>query len=393
MKILFVSAVFPYPLHSGGQVRIYNLLKKLSLKHEITLFAFIRNASEKQYIAELSFCKKVVVLPRGRAWQPKYILKTIFSSFPFLYVTYDHVFVKKMINVEMKNSKYDLVHIEPGYIYPSIPEAGLPLVVAEHNIEHSVYKGYAEAQPFPFLQDLLMKDVAKMKKWENKIWKIASHIIAVSDDDRAYIQQRVPTANISVVANGVDIDFFNFRDKRTIDSKKLTFLYVGNFSWMQNTDAVSFILQKYWNEIGIHYPGSMLRIVGKHFPKYLKRQLPDNVIAIESVADIRSEYASADILLAPIRIGGGTRYKILESMAAGLPVITSTLGASGLQVSSGKELYIADTSEEVLSSIHSLCIDKKRKELVSRARQLIELHYSWDRIANVQDDVWSQYEK
>src|SRR5689334_15312091 len=89
MKILFVSAVFPYPLHSGGQIRIYNLLSKLGRKHEITLYSFIRSEEEKEYISELlPFCKRVVTIHRGRAWQASYITKTIVGPYPFLMETY-----------------------------------------------------------------------------------------------------------------------------------------------------------------------------------------------------------------------------------------------------------------------------------------------------------------
>jgi glycosyltransferase involved in cell wall biosynthesis len=141
------------------------------------------------------------------------------------------------------------------------------------------------------------------------------------------------------------------------------------------------------------YPNAIFTIVGKHFPRSLRLNLHPTVRILESVSDIRSAYSEADALLAPIRIGGGTRYKIIEAMASGLPVITSTLGASGLPVKHAEEVYIADTALDVLHCIDNLLTDSKRKKLVERARKCIESSYSWESIARLQDACWRMYVK
>ena len=173
MKVLFVSAVLPYPLHSGGQVRIYNLLKRLSQKHEITLFAFIRDKKEEQYAHDLSFCKKVVTVMRGRAWQARYIFRSLVASYPFLYATYNNAMMRTRLTKELTNP-YDLIHAEPGYVWLSLPETRLPTVVSEHNIEHEVYERYAEHFRAPLLRPLLRWDVAKMDVW-SAVYGVVQH--------------------------------------------------------------------------------------------------------------------------------------------------------------------------------------------------------------------------
>jgi len=375
MKILFVSAILPYPLHSGGQVRIYNLLKRLSQKHDITLYAFIRDEKENECIRELSFCKKVVTVLRGRAWQVRYIFQSLFTSFPFLYATYNNRQMKTVLDQELENT-YDLIHLEPGYVWLSLPETKLPVVVSEHNIEHEVYKKYAHHGNF-LLRPFMNWDVAKMDRWEKYIWAKADRIVTVSQSDRAIIGQ----SNASVVPNGVDIKEFAFRPKKSV-SKNLTFLYVGNFRWMENRDTAQHLIQDIWPAVKEKYPKATLRIVGKN--------TPSSTYFVGSVENIQDELYAADIMLAPIRVGGGTKYKILESMATGLPVVTTPLGAQGMNIHDRKEVWIGRTSAEILLAIHDIIGGTQRKKVLEKARKLVEDHYSWDHIAQALDSVWKK---
>ncbi len=390
MKILFVSAVFPYPLYSGGQIRIYNLLKELSKDHEISLFSFIRSDTERQYIDKLSFCKRVETVYRGHAWQPGYVLHSVFGEYPFLLSTYDNASMRQLLTQTLQSDMYDLIHLEPGYVWPSLSAHSIPVVVSEHNIEHTIYEQYVRQFPIVPLRPLLFADVLKLKFWEKKIWKSASHVVTVSEDDKNYVSGVVDSSKISVVPNGVDLQQFPFAQKKE-KGEAPTFLFVGNFLWMQNLDAVKFLISDIWPRIKEMYPKGTLRIVGKRLPEYLRRRMSNGIMLLEHVEEIADEYKKADVLLAPIRIGGGTKFKILEAMAMGVPVVTTKRGAEGLEVANRKEVYIADAAEDVVVAIKDILTDTpKRNAIIRAARIVIEEKYSWKNIARKLDSVWNE---
>lgn len=388
MKILFVSALLPYPLYSGGQVRIYNLLKILSKKHEISLFSFIRDESERRYLSEINFCKKNEVVLRGHAWQPKYVTAAIFGKYPLLLSSYDNGEMKRKIDEEIHKEKYDLIHIEPGYVCPSLPETELPIVVAEHNVESTIYEDYVKKFPIPPLRGFLYTDVLKLKFWEKKIWRKSRGIVTVSEDDIQVISPSLNGQKKAVVPNGVDPKAFPFKPKNDV-GKDLIFLFVGNFSWIQNRDALKYLLTNLWPEIRNIYPESSLRIIGRQMPDNLHNLVIKNkATLLEDISDISSEYQKADIMLAPIRIGGGTKFKILEALASGLPVISSSKGIQGLDIAAGQEIMIADDSPGTVKAVSELLNSEKRKKIVAAARNKIEKKYTWQQISSKLENLW-----
>lgn len=389
MKILFVSALLPYPLHSGGQVRLYNLLKRLSEKHEVTLFSFLRRVDERVHIKNLQFCKKIQTVYRGHAWQPQYIARSLLSTYPLLFSTYAIGEMKAIVGQELQREHYDLVHIEPSYVWPALPRSSLPVVVCEHNIEYEGYKGYVERFPIVPLRPLLMIDVIKLTCWERRVWQKATRIITVSQEDRDVIAKAVGGNNIDVVPNGVDLSEFVFTQKQTNTTSPI-FLFVGNFSWHQNADAVTHLLGDVWPQLKNLYPAATLRIVGRRASTDLMGSIrAAGAQLLDGVEDIAKEYAKADILIAPIRIGSGSRYKILEAMASGLPVITTHVGAAGLDVESGRDVMVAETPKEYLMATQTLLSNQKLSTFIATsARRVIEKSYSWELIARELERVW-----
>lgn len=387
MKILFVSAVLPYPLYSGGQVRVYNLLRELSKKHQITLISFIRSDSERKEIQNLDFLQRVEVVNRGRAWQLKYVIASL-GKYPFLLNTYDNLEMREKIGELLKSNQFDGIHIEPFYVWPSVPETDLPIMVGEHNIEYEVYQAYVEQVQMPIIRQLYAYDVGKLRWWEETVWKKVNHVITVSDEDKAEVIKFNP--EVTVIPNGVDIDHFKFN--KLLKTNPLTILFVGSFRWMQNRDAVRELVCKIWPLVKMKYPNAKLEIVGKSADDSLKTLIDEGGAELrEGVNDIREEFEKVTVLVAPIRIGGGTSYKILEAMASGVPVLTSVLGAKGLEVEDEKHLCICNYPEDYLDAVDKIMTDHDFCDGLRReARKLVEEKYSWANIAKLMDKVWEK---
>lgn len=391
MKILFVSAVLPYPLYSGGQIRLYNLLKILSKKHEIHLYSFIRDTDELKYLLHLMFLRRIETVYRGHAWQPRYVIPSVLSHQSLLFTTYTNFLMRQKLTDAMSHEAYDFIHIEPSYVASSLPKYSIPLIVSEHNIEFSVYESYVRQFPIVPLRPLFYWDVLKLRRQEIDIWNRAHHVITVSTEDAGVVRSHAGAKPVSVIPNGVDLTAIPFI-KKNMNRASPVFLFVGQFSWMQNRDALKYLLSDIWPNIKKLYLSSTLRIVGKKMPADLRKMVDrQSALYIENVHEITDEYRNADIMLAPIRIGGGTKFKILESMASGLPVVTTTIGAQGLELQSGREVLIADGVSSTLESVRMLLTSPAmHKEITLHARKRIEDHYSWEHIAAKLDSVWRQ---
>ncbi len=384
MKILLISSFLPYPLYSGGQVRLFNLISRLGKKHQITLICEIRENQTKSDLKEVEkICHKVIVIPRKKQWTLQNILKAGFSSKSFLSIGHDLWEMKKKIDEELKKEKYDLIHVETYYVYQNLPPTSLPVLLVEHNIEYKVYERFMNNAPF-FLKPFLKMDINKIKAEEERVWSKATRVATVSEEDKQVVGRK----DSVVIANGVDLDNFNFKNsdlKFAEEEKKV--LYIGDYKWVQNIDAASFIIKEVWPEVKKKIRAKNLEfqtklwIVGRNIPQSLKDLgRNDSSIIFDDNNQMSTEkiFQEAFILLSPKRIGGGTSYKILEAMASGTPVVTTSLGLAGLRVKGGKDLLAAQTKDDLASRVLSLYENKNLyQNIAENARKQVEKHYSW----------------
>lgn len=385
MKILVISSFLPFPLDSGGHVRLYNLIKQLGIKHKITLICEIRTNQSEDDIKEVKkLCEKVIVIQRKKQWSLENIIKSATSMYPFLLVGHTLPEMKQEIVKQLNETHFDVLHIETMYIYQNLPKTYLPKVLVEHNIEYLVYRRYADTAP-AYIRPLLMLDVLKIKNWEEKFWKETTKLVAVSDEEKKIMHRE----DVVVVPNGVDLKNFPFR-KEAKQKKTKTILFIGNFKWIQNVQAVEYILQHVWPLIKEEHV--RLWIVGKHIPQSLKANADKHVVFDENASsETWKIYQKADVLLSPIFVGGGTSYKILEAMASGVPVVTTELGIKGLSAKADTHVLVGQTASELAGHVQKLLqTPSLGQSLTKEARIFIEKNYTWEIIAKTMEHVYFQ---
>ncbi len=382
MKILMLTPYLPYPLLTGGQTRSYNLIKRLSsLGHEITLFCLVKTSSERKHVGELEkFCKEVKVFNRSeKPWTLKNIFKTGFSFYPFLVIRNWAKGEKSEIEKKLRDENFDLIHAETFYVMPHIPKTKIPILLVEQTIEYLVYRHFADQFKIPLIKQLLYFDVAKMKYWELKYWLRAKRVVAMSEEDKKSMLFQLPHLDVDIVPNGVDISYFTKIVKAK--SKNPVVLYLGNFTWLQNREAVDILVNKVWPAIKSKIPNCNLWIIGKEAKSFFSN-IESDEIRVDEVESVRDVYQQASVLVAPIYGGGGTRYKNFEAFASGLPVVTTSIGIRGTNAKDGKEVIIRDNPDDIADAAVKLIQDPAlSKKIADNAKRMVTDLYDWDPIA------------
>jgi len=384
----------PNTTTSGGQTRWYNIIKYLSQNHDITLFSLIKDDSEKNFIPELKkFCKKVLVFNRPKKpWTLRNILLSELGPFPLLVIRNWSFAERQAISKELSSEKYDLIHAETFYVMPHLSRTDVPTILVEQTIWHKVYRHHITSKIPVFLRPFFILDVAKVKFWERYYWKKADKLVAVSEDDRNQMLDLLPNINVDVIPNGVDTSFYEAKKVERKSPPRI--LYgVTNFEWLQNQEATEILITEVWPRIQAKLPDTRIWIVGRRVPEWLKeRAAKDEKIEItENIPDARDAYGASSIMVAPIKGAGGTRLKILEAMAMGLPVVSTKIGVAGLRVEDGKQALVADAHDSLAAKAVLLL---KKPELAAKigkaGKAHVKKHFDWKEIVKLHDGIYKE---
>lgn len=396
MKILMLTPYLPYPPASGGQIRTLNLLKYLKNNHKITLVSLYKDVEEKKYASYLeSYCDEIYLCKRAeKPWQIKNILKSVLWILPFLIVRNFSREAKDTVNRLLRENTYDVIHAETFYIMPHIPaDTNIPILLVEQTIEFKVYQHFISNLFLP-LRLALSIDIAKLKFWETYFWKKASLVATMSQSDKDIITSLDRWINPVIIPNGAGDDMFvsklKLRDKTLHEP---TLLFVGNFYWLQNTEAAQYLIQRVFPKLKKVIPTVKLIIAGQNAEKTLrsKRKGVDiKTIDPDDHQAVADAYHNATLFLAPILGPGGTRLKVLAAMAAGVPIISTSTGVEGLEVAHHTHVSIANSPGEFVEQAQRLLTDEfLYKKLQHNAYKLAKEKYSWRSISKKLEKIYS----
>ncbi len=409
MNILLIFPLCPLPAQSGGQVRVWNIAKQLSRRHSIDLVCFIRDESEKKYEPELlTVFRSVAFIQRKKLFDRSALLGGISSFISFVLANIgllfsallsnrsllSHLYSSSTLYDQIKEvdsvKKYDLIYAETFYGIASLknllPELKTKLLLIEQNIESLAYYRQSQQQKNIVIRWLMMLDVHKIRMEEEYFWKSAAVLGALSDVDQKYLKDKTGK-DVVLLENGVDIEWFSQPRSERLENEVL---FVGTFSYFQNVDSLRWFLDEIWPKVVSASTQELsLRIVGRRGDETLKKYVAAKNLRIdESVEDIRDAFQRATVLVAPIRAGSGTKYKVIEAMASHLPVVTTTVGAEGLTVTSGKELFIADSVEVFVTCVLNVLKDREvRQTIANNAYDFVTERYDWQQIVSRFDET------
>lgn len=388
-----ITPYLPYPTSSGGHIRSYSLIKRLSKKHKITLVCFTREYNSPEHVKHMKqFCSKVIIFKRGKSWTIPNILRTGFSVYPFLVMIYYNQGIREKLAKEIENGDYDLIHAETFYVMPYLPKYSLPVVLVEQTIMSRVFMHFVEEEKRWWLKPILLIDVLKIKFWEKYFWKKADKLVAVSNEDANVMRKIIKNLDVRVVPNGLGEDFSDLKAKLHYNKQ---ILYMGNYKWMQNWEAAEVLITKVFPLIKKKIRDCKLIISGQ-FPTEKLKSLANEDVIIDELDDadhqgVVDAYQRAGILVAPIYGPGGTRLKILAAMASMVPVVTTPLGAEGYGAVEGKSILIGETPEQLADKAIATLSDKRLYKLVAtNAHELVMAKFTWNSITKSLEAIYKE---
>jgi polysaccharide biosynthesis protein PslH len=263
-------------------------------------------------------------------------------------------------------------------------------IVTAHNVESLIWERLYQIERQPLKRWFIRHQLGKYERYERVVLQGASRVVAVSRDDAALMKERFGVSDAAVVDNGVDVNYFaSSATARRPDPKQILFL--GSLDWRPNLDGIDALLARVMPQVLAAEPDAHLSIVGRDPPPALIRRLrrERNVELHADVPDVRPYLARSAVMAVPLRIGGGSRLKILEAIASGVPVVSTRIGCEGLIFEPGRDLSVVEGEDQMAAAlVETIRNPARAAEMVKRGRTVIDAHYDWSRLADRLEQVW-----
>lgn len=385
MKVLLLTQIVPYPPDSGPKVKTYYLLRSLAQHHRITLVAFTRNEQEERDAAALrDLCEEVhtVHLQRSRMRDMSALATSAFSQRSWLMERDNqpemHAFLAKLVQkAQQSGQPFDLVHADQLNMAMFADRLPLPRLLDQHNAVWTIFKRMAQQEAGP-KRLFLEREWRLLKRFEGDVCARFEAVTSVSEEDRQALFEAIgATRDMPVIPIAVDAD----REQpipRMPNAQAV--LSMATMMWPPNVDGVMWFAHEMYPLIRRAIPATRFFVVGQR-PVAEVRALPEADASIEVtgyVADPKSYIAQSACLIVPLRSGGGMRVKILEALARGIPIVSTTIGYEGIDLEPGKHLLVADTPRDFAEAVLRLIREPDfGQELARQGRERLLERYDW----------------
>lgn len=392
LRLLWTLPYLPWPITSGGKARQFHLLRELAGRgHRITLLVQSKTPADDEVRKALApLLEELIVLPRRPLRHPLSLWLAAASPLPLLASVNGRApALSQRFAQLLQQGAWDAVQIEHSYGFEpfalELARQQRPFIITEHNVESELGAATYGKWPAP-LRGLARYDQFRARRWEREVLSQAAAIVAVTESDADKLS-RIGGRPAHVVSNGVDTRGFAHV---TPDAASRSVLFVGNYEYAPNVDAVEWALTEVWPRVWSQAPDARFRVCGHGLPEAWRQRFTDPRIEwLGYVPDLTEVQSRSSAFLAPLRHGGGSKLKVLEAMAASLPLISTNEGLSGLKATPGLHARVADTPEGLAQAIVQTLADPVQARAMGlAARDHVTQQFDWARAAGQLEAVY-----
>ncbi len=385
MKILWVNTNFLHPTTKGGQIRTLEILRQLRRRHEVHYVAIQDPAHPDAWRQAGEYCAHAYpfrhrIPGKSTLSFTAQLLKGLVSEMPVAVSRFHSPKLGRFLVELIRRERFDRAvvdHLAPTSYYPDLAHS----LFFQHNVETVLWRRHAEHAINPVRRAYFRIQAERMFHYERRVSRAAGHIAAVSAADSEIMRKLFGVERISVVPTGVNLGYF----APPPDPKPVADLaFVGSMDWLPNIDGVKYFVREVLPLIRRERPDCTFAIAGRTPPPEVRELAARDagILVTGTVPDVRPYFWGSKISVVPLRIGGGTRLKIYEAMAARSPVVSTTIGAEGLEVRHGENIRIANTPEDFARECLDLLGDAAGRNAMSRrAWEMVSSQYSWEHAA------------
>lgn len=386
VKILWVKAGKLLPVDTGGKIRSFNLLRELDARSRVTLLSYYGGERDAEYERQIvgAFSNAVPVHTKapdgsGAAAAFDYAAKVLRRT-PYAVSKFTSPLVRGLVADWDRERRFDVLvcdFLSASMNFPSRLQT--PSLLFQHNVESILWRRQAAAERHPLKRLVYRLEAEKMERYERAAVAGFDHVLAVSDADRAAMATMTAAARISVVPTGVDTKAF--RPTARNSSPEPIVLFLGSMDWEPNIDGVQYFVDAIWPRIRAAVPAARFQVVGRNPGLSVRRLASESIEIVGTVSSVVEYLHRAAAVVVPLRVGGGTRLKIYEAMAAAKAVVSTTVGAEGLDVTNGRDILLADTPDQFASALSRILVDPRERRRLEDEALTTASRYDWSAVA------------
>jgi glycosyltransferase involved in cell wall biosynthesis len=385
MKILWVKAGKLLPVDTGGKIRSYNILRHLAKEHEVTLLSYYGGKRDSDY--ETAIAQQLpgaqtiyTAAPEGALAQSLDYVLRLPSAAPYAVRKFTDRLVRQEVARRLSDDSLNVAVCDFLSASLNFSETlPAPVVLFQHNVETMLWRRMAETEKNPLRKLSYSIEARKMSAYETRTLVRFQHVIAVSDHDRDTMLTLSPGCPITVVPTGVDTE--QYQVAPSVSGRPPLIVFTGSMDWEPNIDAMEYFCREIWPAVLAVFPEARFQIIGRNPHPRVQRLASSSVEVTGTVASVADYLRNATVVIVPLRIGGGTRLKIFEAMAMGKAMVSTSIGAEGLDVTNGRDLLIADDAPAFSSSILQLLRDPELRRSYEQNAAVLAARFDWSQIA------------